>query len=69
LAIFLDTGYYYALLSPFDEHHKRANELFKEISSGKYGQIYTSTMIISETGMLVLVRTHGNDLALSHTKE
>ncbi len=60
MAIFLDTGFYFALIAEKDLNHKRSLELLKEIANGKYGMIYTSDYILDEAMTLINARTHGN---------
>lgn len=59
MGIFLDTGFYFALLATRDSNHIRAQSLLNEISEGIYGQIYTSNFVFNESMTLINVRTHG----------
>ena len=60
MGIFLDTGFYYALLSKKDKNHKRAREILKEVAEGLYGRICTSNFVFDESMTLINVRTNGN---------
>ncbi len=60
MGIFLDTGFYYALLSKKDKNYKRAHEILKEMAEGLYGRICTSNFVFDESMTLINVRTNGN---------
>lgn len=59
MGIFLDTGFYFALLAIKDTNHSRAQFLLNELSEGIYGQIYTSDFVFNESMTLINVRTKG----------
>ncbi len=59
MGIFLDTGFYFALLSKKDKNHIRAQELLEEIAEGRYGRICTSNFVFDESMTLINVRTKG----------
>mgnify|MGYP006308320829 CR=1 FL=1 len=69
MGIFLDTGFYMALVDKNDPHYKKSLELLKTLKTGKYGQILTSILVISETLTLVSVRTKNNTKALNNVRE
>ena len=60
MGLFLDSGFYLALINPQDRFYDRAGLLMNQIKSGKFGRIYTSVFVMSETATLVGVRTHNN---------
>ncbi|MHA1783787.1 MAG: type II toxin-antitoxin system VapC family toxin [Candidatus Helarchaeota archaeon] len=64
MAIFLDTGFYMGLVDPNDKHYNRSLELLKELQTGKYGQIYTSTFVMAESATLIGVRTKKHPKAM-----
>ena len=68
MAIFLDTGFFLGLIHSKDKNFNRAQELLIEIQTGKFGQIYSSRLIMAETATLVAVRTHKNPKALKKAK-
>jgi len=59
MSIFLDTGFYFALLAKKDSNHERAELLLNELSEGIYGHIYTSDFVFNESMTLINVRTKG----------
>ena len=59
MGIFVDTGFYFALLATKDAKHSRAQFLLNELSEGIYGQIYTSDFVFDESMTLINVRTKG----------
>ncbi|TFH30926.1 MAG: PIN domain-containing protein [Promethearchaeota archaeon] len=69
MAIFLDTGFYLGLIHSKDTNFDRAQELLREIQTGKLGQIYSSRLIMAETGTIVAVRTHKNQKALEKARD
>ncbi|MHA1673690.1 MAG: type II toxin-antitoxin system VapC family toxin [Promethearchaeota archaeon] len=69
MAIFLDTGFYLGLIHSKDPNFNRAQELLKEIQTGKLGQIYSSQLIMAETATIVAVRTHKNPKALERARD
>ncbi|TFF85849.1 MAG: PIN domain-containing protein [Promethearchaeota archaeon] len=60
MGIFLDTGFYFALLSKKDINHKRSQEILIKIGEGIYGRICTSNFVFNESMTLLNVRTRGN---------
>ena len=60
MGVFLDTGFFVGLSHPKDEWHERSKENLLEMSTGKYGLIFTSPYVIAETATLILVRTKNN---------
>ena len=60
MGIFLDTGFYYALLSKKDKNYKRAHAILKEVAEGLYGRICTSNFVFDESMTLINVRTNGH---------
>ena len=64
MAIFLDTGFYIGLIDPNDKHYVRSLELLKIIQTGKYGQIYTSTLVMAESATLIGIRTKKHPKAM-----
>lgn len=60
MGVFLDTGFFLGICHPADTYNKRSNELLRAISTGQFGLIYTSPLIISEAATLLLIRTHNN---------
>ncbi len=69
MAIFLDTGFYLGLIHSKDRNFNRAQELLIEIQTGKFGQIYSSMMIMAETATIVAVRTQKNPESLKKTRD
>ncbi|MHA1560664.1 MAG: PIN domain-containing protein [Promethearchaeota archaeon] len=69
MAIFLDTGFYLGLIHSKDHNYDRAQELLIEIQTGKYGQIYSSRLIMAETATIVAVRTRKNPKLLKEVKD
>jgi len=69
VAIFLDTGFYLGLIHSKDHNYDRAQELLIEIQTGKYGQIYSSRLIMAETATIVAVRTRKNPKLLKEVKD
>ncbi|TFG05740.1 MAG: PIN domain-containing protein [Promethearchaeota archaeon] len=60
MSIFLDTGFYFALLAKKDTNHQRAVKILSELTEGIHGQIYTSNFVFDESMTLLNVRTGGN---------
>ncbi|MHA1323944.1 MAG: type II toxin-antitoxin system VapC family toxin [Candidatus Helarchaeota archaeon] len=60
MGIFIDTGFFIGLAHPKDEFHQNCTRILEEMSSGKYGLIFTSSFVISEAATLLLIRTYGN---------
>jgi len=69
VAIFLDTGFYLGLIHSKDKNFIRAQELLIEIQTGKFGQIYSSRLIMAETATIVAVRTHKNPKSLKKARD
>lgn len=69
MAIFLDTGFYLGLLHPKDEYHSTSLKILEELKTGKYGALYTSNLIMSESATLTAVRTKKNPQALKTIEE
>jgi len=69
VAIFLDTGFYLGLIHSKDHNFNRAQELLIEIQTGKFGQIYSSMMIMAETATIVAVRTQKNPKSLKKARD
>src|SRR5271157_2388559 len=65
MAIFLDTGFFTGFYHPKDSHHLESVQIFRALSQGEYGLIYTSPYIISETATLLLIRTNHNQNLLA----
>ena len=64
MPIFLDTGFYFALIDKKDTHHKKAQTLLKKIITGKFGSIYTSEYVLDESLTLINGRTYGKRIDL-----
>jgi len=60
MGIFLDTGFFMGLCHPADEFHTNSKKVLLEMSTGKFGLIYTSPFVITEAATLILVRTNNN---------
>jgi predicted nucleic acid-binding protein len=69
MAIFLDSGFYLGLIHKQDKHHERARGWLQKITSGFYGQVYTSNFVMGEAATIVASRTKGNPLALERTMQ
>ena len=69
MAVFLDTNFYLSLVHIKDANAKRGGDILQEISTGKYGLLYTSNFVIVETATLVAVRTLGNPIILKDLEE
>lgn len=69
MAIFLDTGFYLGLCHPKDKFAKESKRIFRKLSEGSHGLLYTSTLIISEITTLVALRTNGHPKALNLLEE
>lgn len=57
LAIFIDTGMFYALQNVQDEKHPAAKDIIGRIHKGQYGQAFTSDYVVDEAVTLVHART------------
>ena len=64
MAILLDTGFYFGLLSVKDQHHQKTQSILKVLINNKYGKIYTTNFILDEALTLINVRTKGKRLDL-----
>ena len=62
MVIFIDSGFFVSLLNEDDDNHKRANLLFDEIVSGKYGIRLTTDFILDESVTVTWVRTRRKKL-------
>ena len=69
IAIFLDTGFYLGLCHPKDKYAEQSERIFKQLSEGTHGLLYTSSLIISEATTLVAVRTNSHPKALNLLEE
>ncbi len=69
MAVLLDTGFYLGLVHPADENALRAGEILKELSTGKYGLLYSTNLVFSEVTNLVYIRTNGNKGVLNDLEE
>ncbi|TFF98364.1 MAG: PIN domain-containing protein [Promethearchaeota archaeon] len=65
IGIFLDTGFYVGLCHPKDKFASQCKTIFKKLSKGIYGLLYTSFLIISEASTLLAVRTSNNERVLN----
>jgi len=64
MAILLDTGFFFGLLSIKDHHHQQSQSILKDLIKNKYGKIYTTNFILGESLTLINVRTKGKRLDL-----
>ncbi|MCK4501074.1 type II toxin-antitoxin system VapC family toxin [Candidatus Babeliales bacterium] len=64
MAILLDTGFYFGLLSIKDQYHQKSQSILKDLIKNKYGKIYTSNYILDESLTLINIRTKGKRLDL-----
>ncbi len=64
MGIFLDSGFFLGLLHRKDSNHDLCKDKFKQISSGEFGLIFTSSFVIAETATILLLRTHNNPATL-----
>ena len=60
MALFLDTGFFLGLLHPKDPNHATSIRLFRTMSTGKWGLIYSSLLVIGEAATIILIRTQNN---------
>ena len=65
MGIFIDSGFYMGLVNPKDKYFDKSLELLNVLKTGKYGQIYTSNLVMSEASTLVNIRTNKNTIALN----
>lgn len=66
MAIFLDTCFLMGLSHPNDKYYSDSLRILQEMSIGKYGLVYTSPFVISESATLLLLRSHNNQLLLKN---
>jgi predicted nucleic acid-binding protein len=59
MPIFLDTGFYFALLSKKDPHHPHARSLVKRLASWEFGRPVTSDYVLDEAMTLISMRVKG----------
>src|SRR4030042_2848268 len=64
MAIFLDTGFYFALLAKRDPHHNRAEILFPQVAAWEFGRPMTSDYILDEAMTLISTRVKGEKSVL-----
>jgi len=69
LGVFIDSGFFLGLLHRKDGNHEQCKTNFKEISSGKYGLLFSSAYVISETATLILIRTRNKSITLNAFQE
>ena len=60
MGIFLDSGFFLGFCHPKDKYHEQSLSIFRRMSTGQFGLIYTSSAIIIEATTLLLVRTKIN---------
>ena len=60
MGIFLDSGFFLGFCHPKDKYHEQSLSIFRRMSTGQYGLIYTSNAIIIEAATLLLIRTQSN---------
>jgi len=60
MGIFLDSGFFLGFCHPKDKYHEQSLSIFRKMSTGQFGLIYTSNAIIIEATTLLLVRTKIN---------
>jgi predicted nucleic acid-binding protein len=56
MAVFLDSGFFFALITKKDPYHLVAVRLLRECSTGIHGMVFTSNFILDESMTLVHVR-------------
>ena len=64
MGVFIDTGFYFALISNRDLKHPRSIELLQEMTEGNLGKIVTTDYIFDETMTLLNFRTQGKRIDL-----
>jgi len=67
--IFLDTGFYIALINPKDNYYRRAPEILNDLLDGVYGQLYTSHFVMAESATLTAIRTRNNKIAIDSIQD
>ena len=60
MGIFLDSGFFIGLSHPDDPNHGNSLRILRKISTGEYGLIYTSSFVIAESTLVLLIRTNIN---------
>ncbi len=58
MTIFIDTGFYLALIDKKDAYYERAPLILEELQEGKYGALFTSNYVLAESATLVAARTN-----------
>jgi len=59
MPIFLDTGFYFALLANKDSHHTQATKLLKRVASWEFGRPVTSDFVFDEAMTLISTQVKG----------
>lgn len=49
MRLFLDTGFFIAVVVPADPFHDRANAILRSIEDGRWASVHTSDFILAET--------------------
>ncbi|MGV9173152.1 MAG: type II toxin-antitoxin system VapC family toxin [Promethearchaeia archaeon] len=62
MAVFLDTGFLIGICHPKDKYADQCKNIFKRLSKGAYGLLYSSSLIVSEASTLLAVRTNNNEM-------
>ncbi len=60
LGVFLDTCIYLGLCHPKDKYAKASELVLEKLTTGDYGLLYTSNLIISEATTLAAIRSKNN---------
>ncbi|MHA1719589.1 MAG: type II toxin-antitoxin system VapC family toxin [Promethearchaeota archaeon] len=60
MGIFLDAGFFLGFCHPKDKYHEQCLSIFRKISTGQFGLVYTSSAIIIEAATLLVIRTNHN---------
>ena len=55
MGIFLDSGFFIGLSHPDDSNHAKSVKILREISTGEYGLIYTSSFVIAGSTLVLLI--------------
>ncbi len=69
LGIFLDSGFFVGLSHPDDPNHAKSLRILRKISTGEYGLIYTSSFVIAESTLVLLIRTNINTTIVEKLRE
>ena len=69
MGIFLDSGFFIGLSHPDDSNHAKSVKILREISTGEYGLIYTSSFVIAESTLVLLLRTNINTKIVEKLRE